>query len=131
MNWNANLEFLSSDGAVDLLMLAGTMFTKGVNVDLAAINATSPTSDGTLAHGKVVTDLPHYKWQYSEKPILLENRYTREWRLRQHPRHDLLGSRIPGGPRDEPTWRNILRSKNLPWLSDHRVSKPPNPYQNL
>ena len=122
-------EYLSAivrhnNNVTDVLTLAGRLFTKGYMVDIARVNAIE-NRDGTLFQiGKVITDLPHYQWQYPEDVLLYENRYTREWRLRMHPRHDILGSRIPGGVRAEPIWRNVLKSKNVPWLTDHRVSLP-------
>jgi acyl transferase domain-containing protein len=42
-------------------------------------------------------------------------------RTRKHRRHELLGSRILEGNDVEPTWRNLLRLKDAPWLQDHKV----------
>lgn len=111
----------NNDNVSDILTLAGTLFTKGHRVNLTRVNESMCPVDGCGQICKIITDLPHYQWQYSDV-LLLENRYTREWRQRQHPRHDILGSRIPGGVKDAPTWRNILRNKDLPWLTDHQVS---------
>lgn len=36
-------------------------------------------------------------------------------------RHDILGSRILGGSKSEPTWRNVLRLRDLTWLKDHSL----------
>ncbi|KAF5869444.1 putative polyketide synthase protein [Botrytis fragariae] len=112
----------NNDNASDILTLAGTLFTKGHRVNLTRVNESKCPVDDCGQVCKIITDLPHYQWQYSDV-LLLENRYTREWRQRQHPRHDILGSRIPGGVKDAPTWRNILRNKDLPWLTDHRVGQ--------
>ncbi|KAI1356404.1 hypothetical protein F5Y01DRAFT_309815 [Xylaria sp. FL0043] len=111
------------DNVNDMLTLAGTLFTKGFDVDLARVNAKEGRGGNQLQFGKVITDLPRYQWQYSNDVLLFENRYTREWRLRMHPRHDILGSRIPGTNQAEPLWRNKLTVKNVPWLSDHRLGK--------
>ena len=113
----------NSDNVSDLLTLAGNFFVKGYRVDLGRVNAIETGNPKKPLIEKIVTDLPHYQWQYPDQIILHENRYTREWRLRMHPRHDILGSRIPGGVKTEPTWRNVLRSKDVPWLGDHRVSR--------
>ena len=111
-----------NDSMADLLALSGKLFTRGYGIDLGRVNALQ-NEDGTYnKSSKVVVDLPHYQWQYPEQAILFENRYTREWRLRMHARHDILGSRTPGGVQKEPVWRNVLRSKDVAWLSDHRVS---------
>jgi acyl transferase domain-containing protein len=111
-----------SDNSKDILTLAGNLFTRGYDVDLARVNAVESRGGNQLQLGKVITDLPRYQWQYPNEINLYENRWTREWRLRMHPRHDILGSRIPGTNKAEPLWRNKLIVKNVPWLADHRVS---------
>lgn len=115
-----------NDGIKNVLDTAGILFAKGYPVNLECVNGIEVVEPKTcrfasLDNGSTIIDLPRYQWQY-EDTLFLENRWTREWRLRQHPRHDLLGSRIPGGAKDDPTWRNMLRPKDLPWLRDHRVS---------
>ena len=111
-----------SDGLSDLLNTAGNLLMKGYPVDLLAINSveTKKKSDYSVQHGSIIVDLPRYQWQY-DKPLFHENRWTREWRLRSHARHDLLGSRIPGGVDSQPIWRNKIRIKDVPWLSDHCI----------
>ncbi|PYH40874.1 type I polyketide synthase, partial [Aspergillus saccharolyticus JOP 1030-1] len=113
------------DAAANVLQMAGLLFTRGHPVDLARLNSmegldclTNSVTPGLT--GRVIVDLPRYQWQYGDL-LYRENRWTREWRLRTHPRHDLLGSRTPGGNRNEPTWRNVLKHKDLPWLQDHKV----------
>ncbi|KAH6891500.1 thiolase-like protein [Thelonectria olida] len=101
----------------DTLTLAGNLFARGFKVGLARVNA----AEGETP--RIISDLPHYQWQYSDDILLHENRYTREWRLRTHPRHDMLGSCTPGVVKDEPVWRNMLRTKDLGWLSEHRVGQ--------
>lgn len=117
-----------NDGVKNVLDTAGIIFAKGYSVNLERVNAievAEPESKcfGGFKNGVTIVDLPRYQWQYQET-LFAENRWTREWRLRQHPRHDLLGSRIPGGVKADPTWRNILRLKDLPWLGDHQVRLP-------
>ena len=113
---------LKSHNVRDLLSLAGSLFMKGHAVDLGQVNAIETGDKSHGWTGKIITELPHYQWHYPDQAVISENRYTREWRLREHPRHDILGSRIPGGIRAEPTWRNVLRDKDVEWLGDHRVS---------
>lgn len=113
------------DGAENLLTLAGNLFGKGYKLDLKQVNSIDvldsvTNSDITCNYGNVIVDLPKYQWTYGEQ-FYFENRWTREWRLRTHPRHDILGSRTPGGNEREPVWRNVLRQKDLPWLQDHKV----------
>lgn len=109
------------DNVKNVLTLAGSLYNRGYEIDLARANAIEDTGGNECQFGKVITDLPRYQWQYSKDTLLYENRYTREWRLRMHPRHDILGSRVPGGNRTEPTWRNLLSVNNVPWLKDHQV----------
>lgn len=111
-----------SNNVEDVLSLVGSLFNRGYHVDLGRVNAVEGRGGNEYQVGRVVTDLPHYQWQYPKEITLYENRYTREWRLRTHPRHDILGSRVPGGNKTEPTWRNVLTVGNVPWLTDHRVS---------
>ncbi|RMZ82570.1 hypothetical protein DV738_g1477, partial [Chaetothyriales sp. CBS 135597] len=122
--YNATL-VRKSDGTENLLTLAGTLFCKGHEVNLTRVNAIEALDSITNSllpcdSRKVLVDLPKYQWTYGEK-FYFENRWTREWRLRTHPRHDILGSRSPGGNWREPTWRNVLKLKDLPWLKDHKI----------
>lgn len=116
------------DGVESVLRTAGALWARGYKVDFESVNTVSVFDRETNSLlekqvGNVIVDLPKYQWQYGELNYF-ENRWTREWRLRTHPRHDLLGSRQPGGNQNEPTWRNILTQKGLPWLQDHRVCIP-------
>ncbi len=116
------------DGVENVLSTAGALFVNGHDVNLLRLNSmedydslTNTVSGGRI--GKLIVDLPKYQWQYN-RMFYFENRWTREFRLRTHPRHDLLGSRSPGGNRNEPVWRNVLKTTNVPWLQDHKVSPP-------
>ena len=70
---------------------------------------------------EVLTDLPSYSWHY-EKSYWSETRVQKNWRFRKHLPHDLLGLRILEGSDVAPTWRNVLRTANVPWLNDHCVN---------
>ncbi|THY90977.1 ketoacyl-synt-domain-containing protein [Aureobasidium pullulans] len=111
-----------------LLDLAGSLFVKGYDVDLAAVNAIERESGGTIEriHGKVLVDLPRYAWNYSNgKNLRSENRINREHRLRKYPRHELLGAKLPGSLKDDTLWRNMLDVADLPWLMDHKLGNEP------
>lgn len=112
------------DAHSSLLNLAGSLFALNADVDLVAVNAVEAEDHQAvpgLAHGCTAVDLPPYQYTYG--PIRYnESRLSKEYRLRQVPRHDLLGSRVPGTTRLRPQWRNIIRLKSLPWLDDHRVA---------
>lgn len=80
-----------------------------------------PISFKSLAPaGTCLPDLPRYPWNHTES-FWCESRLSREYRLRQHPHHDLLGVRVPESSNFEPAWRNLLHLNSVRWLRDHRV----------
>ena len=110
------------DALASMLSLAGNMFLLNASINLTAVNAVDEIHEGQkrLVHGSLCIDWPNYSYHYG--PILYhENRWNREWRLRKHLRHDLLGARQPGVAGTRPSWRNMLRLKDVPWLEDHKV----------
>ncbi|KAF2275719.1 polyketide synthase [Westerdykella ornata] len=110
------------DGMRNILTLCGSLFCLNANVDLAAVNSNEVTEDHPIryVHGKVCVDMPTYRFKYGE-PLYYENRIAKEIRLRKHLRHDLLGVRQAGCAKESPSWRNVLRQKDLPWLKDHKL----------
>nr|ALQ32842.1 putative polyketide synthase [Fusarium euwallaceae] len=104
------------DARQSVLSAVGKLFELGypVNVD----NANSLGSPALPA--KVISDLPTYCWDHSAK-YWHESRLSKEYRLRQHPYHDLLGLRVISGNSIDPTWRQILSVDRQPWLADHVV----------
>ncbi|KAH6616033.1 KR domain-containing protein [Chaetomium sp. MPI-SDFR-AT-0129] len=73
-----------------------------------------------VSPGATIVDLPPYQWNYT-RPFWAENRASREQRLPRFPRHDVLGQRVIGGSLAEPTWNNVLRLRDLPWLKHHSL----------
>ncbi|TVY84107.1 Reducing polyketide synthase DEP5 [Lachnellula suecica] len=67
-------------------------------------------------------NLPTYQWSHTSTHWT-EPRITSEYRSRKFPRHDLLGSRIPGGSGETTTWRNLLQVNHVPWLKDHKLGE--------
>lgn len=111
------------DSRASILQLAGTLFAMNYPVDIAAVNSMDGMLgiDHVLVQGCTITDLPPYKYAYG--PVRYhESRFSKEYRSRAVSRHDLLGSKLPGNAKLHPQWRNILRLKDLGWLSDHRLS---------
>ncbi|GCB18254.1 polyketide synthase-nonribosomal peptide synthetase [Aspergillus awamori] len=95
-----------------VLSVAGTAYANNLPVDLLAVN------DGY--EGEILTDLPPYPWQRENIPWA-ETRISKQWRLRQFPRHELLGARCLESNDFEPAWRNVLRSEEVPWINHHRL----------
>lgn len=111
-----------SDTPYQLMKLAGDLVIRRVDVDLDEVNGPVESGRHTSPSTKYLANLPSYAWDYSSK-AWSEPRQSSEWRLRQAPRHELLGSLIPGGNPMAPTWRNIISQRELPWVVDHQVSR--------
>ncbi|CAI6336292.1 unnamed protein product [Periconia digitata] len=98
------------------LALAGTLFVKGANLNMGAINFPKPRD----RLPQVLTDMPRYPWNHTSK-------FWHESRLTQiHKHHDVLRNDIIGvlatySSDLEPTWRNIVRLDDLPWLRHHQM----------
>ena len=103
-----------------LLTTVGQMWASNYPVDFELVIGSNFSAPDVPAV-QMIADFPNYQWQY-EKRLLSENRWTKEWRMRKHPRHDLIGSQVVGGSGIEKTWRNVLRRKDIEWLQHHQVS---------
>lgn len=73
-----------------------------------------------VGRGTFLTDLPLYPWHY-EEPLWHESRLAKEYRLREFPHHELLGSRILESTVFNPGWRNVLRLEDVPWIKEHEI----------
>lgn len=118
-NRTSDVEYLSTlkrgeDDGEQLLKLAGSLWAKNAPVSLDAVMGVSDRNAnggdkeegiGTRA-GSLLVDLPPYHWTYSTS-CWSEPRLSREQREIQEQRHDILGRRVIGTSRLEPTWRNV------------------------
>ena len=68
----------------------------------------------------LLRELPSYSWTH-DRVLWSESRYTKLLRLQDGRFHDILGTRTPDGTEEEWRWRNILSTKELPWLTDHAL----------
>lgn len=107
----ANVLTRGQPGLQSLLTAAGRLFQVGIEVDFTRI----------ISPGQTLVDLPLYPWR-REGPFWSESRLSRDWRLRRFPKHDLLGERVAAASDSGPTWRNLLRLNEAPWLRDHKVA---------
>lgn len=69
---------------------------------------------------KLLRDLPLYPWDHS-RPFWVESRYGRAFRTRDSHVHELLGIRLPDGTSEEMRWKNVLKPKEIEWLSGHAL----------
>ncbi|KAI0179744.1 polyketide synthase [Hypoxylon sp. FL1284] len=110
----------NKDSAVTLLSLVGSLLLRG-NDDLLWENILPDDENAKSSGHRVLTDLPHYPWDYTAPMLWTESRAVTEFRNRLYPRHDLLGSQIPGANMLTITWRNIIDMNEITWLKDHRL----------
>jgi acyl transferase domain-containing protein/NADPH:quinone reductase-like Zn-dependent oxidoreductase len=102
--------------AVDTLLdLASNLFCKGAKIDLAAINFPRMSKMPSL-----LVDLPRYPWNHSNT-YWHESRIAKVHKNREFPRHDIIGTLANYSNELEPTWRNIVRLDDLPWLRHHKI----------
>lgn len=104
------------DAVHSVLELVGKTFEHGHPVNLDVANSMNCSQH----KHHVMHDLPTYPWDHSNT-YWYESRLSKDYRLRQHPCHDLLGVRIPSSTSLEPRWRHVISSESLPWLTDHMV----------
>lgn len=104
------------------LDLAGGLFMRGVFINMEAINF--PSHDHYGGQGKLpslLTDLPTYPFNHQHK-FWHEPRIAEAHRYRgSSPRNDLIGLEAIYSNDLEPTWRNIVRLDDLPWLRHHEI----------
>lgn len=100
-----------TDSAGNWLSALGQLYVQHVPFDLEALMPT----------GKALSDLSPYSWDH-HRSHWSESCIAREWRMRKHPHHELLGSKVPDTTDLEPVWRNVLHIENAPWIRDHKIN---------
>ncbi|KAJ5297715.1 hypothetical protein N7508_007964 [Penicillium antarcticum] len=92
------------------------LIQQGYPVDLGAVN---------FPHGRprglqILRDLPPYPWNHQTK-YWWESRLSKFARDRTVPPHDLLGCQTADFSPLTPTWRHIIRPRDIPWVRDHII----------
>lgn len=106
----------STNARDSMQALAANLLREGCHLNMEAINFPS----GRPSHVRVLSDLPSYPWNH-QKRHWVESRLNRAIRERKQQPHDLLGSPVPAVNIDTPTWRQIVRVAEIPWIRDHVV----------
>ncbi|KAJ5345682.1 hypothetical protein N7452_003686 [Penicillium brevicompactum] len=96
-----------------------SLWEKGHPVNMPAFSQ-SCSIQGTR-RPQLLTSLPPYPFNHHTS-YWAESRLSRNYRLREQPRTDILGAPVPDWNEDEPKWRHFLRVSENPWLLDHVVS---------
>ena len=106
--------------------LVGSLYLHGHTVPFGKVNGLQPMElDGSHKPKRgFLKDLPPYPWNY-EFTKWHEPRVSREFRNRCYPRHELLGSMIPGQDGIGASWRNVLDLAEVSWLKDHCLGPVP------
>lgn len=105
----------NKDASRTAVALAGDLFGRGATINFSGVN--NPLGNATK---HVLTNLPTYNWQHNTTHWV-ESRRSAKYRHRKFPKHDLLGVPSSDSIPSEPTWRNYLRLKELPWLKGHCI----------
>ncbi|PWY79152.1 polyketide synthase [Aspergillus heteromorphus CBS 117.55] len=96
--------------------LAASLLAEGYALNLDAVNF----PHGRPASLSVLTSLPSYPWNHQTRHWF-EGRFNRALRARALPPHNLLGTLVLGTNPESPSWRNILKLADTPWVREHVV----------
>lgn len=69
---------------------------------------------------ELLKGLPSYPWDH-HRVFSHESRLSRAFRTRHESVHEILGIRCQDGTDNHLRWRNVLRPKEIPWLSGHQI----------
>jgi hybrid polyketide synthase/nonribosomal peptide synthetase ACE1 len=69
---------------------------------------------------KLLPALPTYAWDH-ERIFWHESRQSASNRTKSDPTHEILGTKCPDGMEHQLRWRNMIRPKEIPWLSGHQI----------
>ncbi|KAJ6127372.1 hypothetical protein N7523_002984 [Penicillium sp. IBT 18751x] len=101
--------------AVDTVFsVFGALYSAGYPINLPLLNKDDQNC-------KALADLPEYPFNH-EKSYWHESRISKNHRLRNFPRNDLLGLPDPNQNLLEGRWRNIIRVSEMPWVQDHKIN---------
>ncbi|KAJ5293199.1 uncharacterized protein N7443_009152, partial [Penicillium atrosanguineum] len=119
MNKGSSVKYLSllvrNMSAVDTAFsVFGDLHSAGYPIELSLLNKSDQTC-------KALPDLPEYPFNH-EKSYWHESRISRNHRLREFARNDLLGLSDPNQNSLEGRWRNIIRVSEMPWVQDHKIN---------
>lgn len=98
------------------LSMAGTLFVKGAMLNMGSINFPTPLERAP----QVLVDMPRYSWNHTSK-FYHESRITSIHKHHNVPRHDIIGTLASYSNDVEPTWRNVIRLDDLPWLRQYQM----------
>ncbi|KAJ5287127.1 hypothetical protein N7478_002813 [Penicillium angulare] len=109
------------DAIQTTLEVVGELLILGHPVDVRAANAYTAYLGNAADGGKIsaLINLPPYAWNTSNR-FWSESAAVAAYRTRRHPRLELLGARDERSTETEPSWRNLLRISEQPWIEHHQ-----------
>jgi hybrid polyketide synthase/nonribosomal peptide synthetase ACE1 len=75
---------------------------------------------GNEHHALPLKDMPSYAWNH-EREYWNESRAGKQYRTHETAIHEFLGRRTTDGVEDEWRWENVLRTREISWLSGHAL----------
>ncbi|KAI9035970.1 putative polyketide synthase [Aspergillus affinis] len=102
------------DSFFSLLSALGRLYCEGFPVDVLAANAIGRTPR------QCPPNMVKYPFNHTQS-YWKESRLSQNFRFRETPRHDLLGTRSLDWNPQLAQWRNVMRLRDLSWASDHRI----------
>ena len=105
----------NQDATITMLDAVKDLVETGCSVDLKTINFDQRERQPT-----VLVDLPPYPWDHSVS-YWHESRLSLSYRKRLAPRHLLLGASTTDSSSLEPSWRNVIRTSEIPWIRGHVI----------
>ncbi|KAI5205363.1 polyketide synthase [Aureobasidium subglaciale] len=102
------------------LRMAGALYMKGLQLSFGEINFPRTKS----VNQKLITDLPRYPFNHDTR-YWHESRLAQKHCFKEGRRNDILGSLADWSNDLEPTWRNIVRLDDLPFLRGHKMQSMP------
>ncbi|KAJ4858515.1 KR domain-containing protein [Trichoderma breve] len=107
------------NGCITIFDLVGKLWSKGYPVNMKNVVSKGHEQESL----RCLSNLPSYVWDHSKK-YWHETDLSRENRLREYPRMDLIGYKVSDSIASfEPIWRGFLRISENPWIQDHQVQK--------
>ncbi|KAK4060196.1 uncharacterized protein Triagg1_10858 [Trichoderma aggressivum f. europaeum] len=107
------------NGCITIFDLIGKLWSKGYPVNMRNVVSKGHEQESL----RCLSNLPSYVWDHSKK-YWHETDISRENRLREYPRMDLIGYKVSDSITTfEPIWRGFLRISENPWIQDHQVQK--------
>ncbi|OQE31225.1 hypothetical protein PENSTE_c001G09701 [Penicillium steckii] len=106
----------NADPAETVMDAAGAAYVRGASLNITDVNFPSSGAKNR----SFLRDLPRYPWQHSTR-YWHESRIADKHAKRDGVRNDVLGAQAMYSNDLEPTWRNIVRLDDIPWLRDHKM----------